>query len=469
MKIMLIYPLPRLKKKPGSRWLPLGLSFIAAALQKQGHIVSIFDRFAATASLGPDRKKINTHMLQQLQKFKPDLVGLNTISPLIYDTVECAALVRRQHSGPIIAGGHHATALPELTLRKITDLDGLVQGEGEQALTRLAGGEKPLVIPGIWWRRGDAISGSSPEQIKDLDSLPFPVLDLLDMDFYTRPAKSAIRAHHLSALSMITSRGCTQRCNFCSETLTYGRGVRMHSPEYVVEWMQTLARYPVEGLYFHDNDFLVDKERAITICEKMMKAGLHRRFKFAIQTRVNRLEKEVLRYLKRAGCTLIELGIEAASQGQLDFVNKRTTVDQNMHALRLCHREGIAAHAYMMLGFPGETGSDLEKRYQWLKRAGNNFTLSMSMLQLYPGTSLYREKGGLFFEKKPWTEEAVSAYYQKDHLSSMPPAERDKWYKKRFVPEMKKRNRLAILRCNPPHKILKLILSKIRTKINLQG
>ena len=289
------------------------------------------------------------------------------------------------------------------------------------------------------------------------------------MNFYTRPGKSSIRAHYLAAVSIITSRGCTQRCNFCSESITYGRGVRLHSSEYVVEWMQRIiASYPVvEGFYFHDNDFLVDKERAAVICEKIMDSGLHRRIRFAIQTRVNRLEPPILGLLKRAGCTLVELGVESVSQEQLDFVNKGTTVDLNIQALAMCHRAGIAVHAYMMLGFPGETAIDLAGRLQWLKRAGNNFTISMSMLQLYPGTSLYEEKGESFFEEKPWTEEAVTAFYQKDHLSPIPPAEREVWYKTRLFPVLRRRNRLAILRRNPLHKILKLALGKVRKKMNL--
>ena len=463
MKVMLIYPLPHLTQKPGPHWLPLGLSFIAAAMQKEGHTVSIFDRFAAAASLGPNKETINSHMLQQLKEFKPDLVGLNAISPLIYDTTECATLIRREHTGPIISGGHHATALPELTLRKIPELNGLIQGEGEKVLPRLASGADPLALPGVWWRNGDTIEGSAPEQITDLDSLPFPALDLLDMHFYTRPGKSSIRAHYLSAVSLVTSRGCTQRCDFCTEALTYGLGVRMHSPGYVLEWIQRiLAEYPVEALYFHDNDFLVNKERAAEICEKLIAAGLHHRIRFAIQTRVNRVDPEILSILKRAGCTLVEMGVEAVSQLHLDSIHKGTTVDLNLQALEMCGKAGISAHAYMMMGFRGETMADLEERLHWIKQASSNSTITMSMLKLYPGTRLYREKGATFFEDNPWNEEAVLAYYKKDHLSAIPHADRKAWLKKRFAPHLRRRNLLAILRRNPPKIILKLVMKKIK-------
>ncbi len=222
-----------------------------------------------------------------------------------------------------------------------------------------------------------------------------------------------------------------------------------------------LAEYPVEAIYFHDNDFLSDRDRAAAICEKMIAAGLHRRVKFALQTRVSRINPEMLQLLKRAGCTLVELGIEAASQAELDSVQKGTTMDLNGRALALCRQAGLAAHAYMLAGFEGETAADLEGRLRWLKRGPHNLTFSMGLLQLYPGTRLYRKKGASFFEENRWTGETVSAYYQKDHLSAMPAAEREAWMKQKFLPFQRRRNRIAILRRNPPLKIARIIMEKI--------
>ena len=463
MKIMLIYPLPRLVQKPGPHWLPLGLSFIAASLLKEGHSVTIFDRFAAAASHSPLKEKINQLMLQEIKENKPDIIGLNTISPLIYDTAECAALIRPKYDGLIIAGGHHATALPELTLLKIPELDGVIQGEGELALARLAGGEHPLTIPGVWWKNGDTVSGTPPEQIAELDKLPLPNLDLMDMAFYTQRNRTVIREQHLSAATLVTSRGCLNKCDFCSEHLTYGRGVRLHSPDYVLEWIRRIvADYRVEALYFHDNDFLVDRERAFQICEKLIKARLNRKIKFAIQARVNRLDPEILKILKHAGCSLIEMGIETASQDQLNAVNKNTFVDMNTKALQMCKKAGIAAHAYMMIGFAEETESDLANRQLWLNKAGKSFTYSVSLLRLYPGTKLYREKGGSFFEDNPWTAKGVNTYYNTDHLSAISFKERLMWLKKYSGPDQRRRKRLAILRWNSPLTLFKLSLARVK-------
>ena len=462
MKVLLIYPLPRMADRPGPHWIPLGLSYIAAALRRAGHTVSIYDRFAAAALLGPHRDRINAAMLGRLRSFKPDLVGFNTVSPLIHDTADCAALIRNIFAGPLLAGGHHATALPELTLGRIPQLDGVVQGEGEPAMVRLAGGEDPAQVPGVWWKTNDRLAGSAPQQIADLDSLPHPAFDLLEMAFYTRRGRNAIKGHHLSTAALITSRGCTRRCTFCSEHLTYGQGLRRHSPEYVLEMIRRLAAdYPVEAIYFHDNDFLADRERARAICEQMIDAGLHRRVKFSIQTRVNRIDLEILGLLKRAGCTLVEMGLETASQAELDSVHKGTTVELNERALAMCRRAGLAAHGYMLTGFEGETAADLEARWRWLKERPGAFSFTMGLLQLYPGTRLYRERGGGFFEKNNWTAEAISAYYRKDHLSAVTEEEREAWMKQKILPLQRKRNRAALLHRNRLPALARIMADRI--------
>ena len=466
MKVLLIYPLPRLARKPGPKWLPLGLSFIASSLEREGHQVKIFDRLTAAASVGPKREIINHMMMKELRNFKPDLVGFSTVSPLIYDTVSSAEIIRAEHNCTIVAGGHHATALPQLTLQKIPALDGVIQGEGELVLPRLASGEDPLSIPGVWWKDDSSIQGSPPSQIADLDSLPFPNLSLLDLDYYGRPGRGTIRGHHLSSLSLVTSRGCLYNCDFCAERLTYGKGLRQHSPDYVLEWINSiLANYKTEAFYIHDNDFLSNRERAEMICEKIIDSGLNRKIKFAIQTSVNRIDHEIAALLKKAGCVLVEMGLEAAEQRLLDSVNKKATVQMNERAVKVCHKAGLPVHAYMMQGFAGETLNDLENRMRWLKRAGKSVTVTMPMLQLYPGTKIYREKGGRFFEKEPWTEGVISEYYRTDHLTAISPEGRLTWHQKKFTPLMRRRNRLALLANTPLPRFISLVLQKLKRKM----
>jgi anaerobic magnesium-protoporphyrin IX monomethyl ester cyclase len=432
MNVLLIYPYVA---NNSTLWMPLGLSFIAAQLRRDGHTITIFDRYAAQFKVGRSRQQVDRAMLERVQAFHPDLVGLNTLSPLIHDTVDCATLIRSVHDGPIVAGGYHATALSELTLRKIPALNGVVAGEGEIVLSRLASGETPWQIPGVWWRDGEIVRApiTPAAQVDDLDQLPQPALDLMDMAFYTQRTDGVIRRHSLSAATLVSSRGCQRRCRFCAESLTYGRGVRFHSPAYVLEWIQrVIADYQVDGIHFHDNDFLVDEQRAREICEAILAAGLARKVKWSIQARADHLHAEIARLLKAAGCVLVEIGVETGTQEELDQVAKGTTTAMNTEAVRTCRKAGLDVHAYMLTQLEGETIADLERRMAWLKTARPT-SFQWTNLAIHPGTVLYEEKGGDFFATHEWTKETVTEHYRTD-LSAIPADARKQWMARHFGP-----------------------------------
>ncbi len=447
-------------------WVPLGLSFMAAVLRKEGHTVAIFDRCAWQAKANNDTDQVNQAMLRQIETFQPDLIGLNTVSPLIYDTVECVDLIRRSYRGLLIAGGHHATALPELTLQKIPGLNGAVAGEGEHVIARLAKGNDPVTIPGLWWRKnGGIVCGPPPEQIKDLDRLPLPALDLLDMSFYTRPGLRGVRGYYLSTGSMLASRGCVRKCEFCTESLTYGRGVRYHSPEYVAEWAgKMIADYGVEGIYFHDNNFLLDRDWVERVCAEFLKKGINKKVKWSIQARADCIEEDLLKTLQRAGCVQVEIGVESSFQQHLDSVDKRTTVEMNEQALALCRKVGLNVHVYMIIAFEDEGLRDLEQKLNWLKK-NRPATFDWSVLGIYPGTALYLKKGNDFFARQEWTEARILPYYQQGLSGVMDWEERRQWLRRHFFPYQKWQHRRHVLRVNGIDKIIRLLWTKAKREL----
>jgi len=424
---------------------------MAATLRQAGHQVNIFDRYAYQKMNGPGREVVNNAMLAVISDFKPDLIGFGTVSPLIYDTVVCVALVRQSYDGLIIAGGPHASALPALTLEKIPGLDGVIQGEGEEAIVSLANGDNPAEIPGLWWKSdadNQPASSCRSYQIADLDSLPFPAFDLLDMDFYTRPSTYPIAGYYLSSVSLLTARGCLQNCEFCCESLTYGKGLRFHSPEYVIAWLnQVLTDYKINGVYFHDNDFLVNEQRIRQLCEMMLAGGISKKIVWGMQTRADRITPEMLALLKRAGCVYLEMGIETALQDQLDQVGKAISVGTAEQAINWCRRAGITTRAYLMTGFQGETLATMKTTLAWLKQFKPDI-FTWNLLALYPGTSLYEKMGRDFFALHDWHEATIVDFYGRDHLSSVPPKERRHWEEKRLFPYRNYRRRLHVLRVN---------------------
>src|SRR4030043_2090256 len=102
------------------------------------------------------------------------------------------------------------------------------------------------------------------------------------MSFYTKPTLLSIRGYYLSTIPILASRGCAYHCDFCCESITYGKGVRLHGLEYVIGWIRkVLMDYQVEAIYFYDNNFLFDKVRSIELCEKMLSTGLSKKVKWA--------------------------------------------------------------------------------------------------------------------------------------------------------------------------------------------
>lgn len=468
MKIMLIFPRPQYNILPQAAWLPLGLTGIASVLERDGHQVSIFDRYTAQYSIGKDTRAINQAMMERIEAFHPDLIGFNTVSPLIYDTAECVALIRRVFDGTIVAGGHHATAMPQLTLERIPGLDMVVAGEGEFPLHALAAGEDPSSIPGVW-QQGTSHIPEAPKQIQDLDSLPFPAFHLVDYPLYTSRGVYAIRGHYVSSLSLLSSRGCVKRCEFCSESLTYGKGVRFHSPPYVVELMEKVRKdYRVEGIYFHDNDFLVNRNRVEELCKAIIDKGLQRHLIWAIQARAERIETGLVRLLQKAGCVLIEIGIEASSQTVLDQMKKDSTVAINEKAVGICRQQNMPVHAYMLTRVEGETVADLEQRLEWIKKIRPD-SFSWHTLELHPGTALYLRLGRKFYEENPWSREAVEAFTHDDQISQIGPAIRWDWMKQHYDPLVKKARRREIFKRNSPERLMTYLMMKAGSRLAQPG
>ncbi len=466
MKFLFITPLTDYGVRPMNTWAPVGILSMAASLKGEGHEAALFDRHALFSSHGLGRDRIDGAMAEAVRTFRPDVIGFQTLSPLIHDTVSCAALLRPLFPGVMIAGGHHGTALPELTLRRIEGLDGVVAGEGEQALVRFARGEDPRDIPGFWWKdRDGGIRHTPPVQVAPLDDLPFPDYTLLDGRFYLQRNHSAIRGHFLSSLCVVTSRGCVRRCDFCCESLTYGRGVRFHSARYVAEGVRELLyRYPIDGLYVHDNDFLINRKRAEEICEHFSAIRRNRPFLFSIQARAERVDSDMVRRLKAAGCALIEIGVESALQENLDSVRKETTVAEAEEAIARCREGGISVHANMITGFEGETMEKLEKEIAWMKKVRPD-TFSWFPLEIHPGTALYERRGDGFFERSPWTPENIRTFYRGASLSPIPPAEKGRWMKSRYQPLRRRAYFRHLFRKNYPRKLFPLLFMKGRREI----
>lgn len=330
---------------------------------------------------------------QTIADFRPDLVGLSTVTAAMAETRGIAALAK-ELCGPqtiIVAGGPHPSALPARTLEDCPTLDAAAVGEGERTLVELADHGLRAGIPGLAIRMDGRIlpSAAPAEPIHDLDSLPEPPYDLLDMAFYTRHSRYLIRWLDIAATNVRTSRGCTNRCRFCGGHLVGGVGVRTHSLERVVDQVERLVgQWALEGIHFEDDTIGADRDRLLRLCEMLRRRGLDKRVKWDCCLRVDQADAELLRAMRAAGCIQVEYGFEAGSDESLRGLGKGATVEQNRQAVERTREAGLRVFADIMVGLPGQTREDFRKTVQFLRWVRPEV---ISAVRLYPlpGTAVF--------------------------------------------------------------------------------
>lgn len=305
---------------------PLGLAYIASVLRNAGYQVTILDNQIL---------RLHNNLLKnEIKKIAPDVVLLSAMTPLWPGLIRLSKLVKDASPQIIIgAGGPHLTAYPRESLSS-KSFDFGVYGEGEttilEALKTIQEGRGLDGVKGCIFRKNAKIVVNAPrEEIDDLDSIPFPAIELLP---YKKYIALSVRNPFFT---IVTSRGCPYTCKFCFQG--YLGRYRARSPENVVEEIEMLVnKYKVQEIITFDETFGVEEERALKICELVRKKGI--KFKWDIRTRVDLLGEEVLRSLKSAGCYRIHLGIESGDQEILYKMGKRISISEVVERVNLAKK-----------------------------------------------------------------------------------------------------------------------------------
>jgi anaerobic magnesium-protoporphyrin IX monomethyl ester cyclase len=362
---------------------PTGICYIAGFLRREGYEVSILDAEALRLDHGST--------VDSILKLKPDIVGVTCKTAWINSAHKVAtALKSVMPSLPIVAGGHHVTALPERTLNEFPAFDYLVIGEGERTfkelIEALSQGRDLAGVAGLAFRNnGTAILTPCRERIGDLDEIAPPAFDLLpDLKTHYWPLFNNIEK--LPAFSIMYSRGCPGKCTFCDRGV-FGNRVTRHSPEVCVSLIETLRRdHGIRYLVFDDDNLLLNKRYLLELLELMIERGV--KVPFSCESRVDTLDEERLYYLKRAGCRQIMFGIETGSAKMLALMNKGITIDQIKSAVALTKSYGIKTLGYFMLGFPGETEETMQETVKLIKEL-KLFDVSAQSFTPLPGAEIY--------------------------------------------------------------------------------
>jgi anaerobic magnesium-protoporphyrin IX monomethyl ester cyclase len=331
---------------------PLGLGFLAAVLEREGHRVAITD--APVQRLGVRR------LVRRLVEDRPDLVGLTATTASLPSALELArGLHQLLPACRIVLGGPHLTGHPELLL-DTPELDCGIVGEGEVTLRELVaafeGGVAIDGIPGVVLARDGLLHRAAPRPlIEDLDTLPMPARHLLPMAAY-RPLPNDQRV--LPKASAIVSRGCPSACTFCDKR-TFGSRYRAFSPGRVVEELHHLVeRWGVRDVAFVDSTFTPTRDRIEAVLDAM--EARPAACSWTASCRADVLDERLLGRMRAAGCWRIRIAIESGDPGILRTIRKGVTREQFADAVHAAHRQGIQVKGFFMVGHIGETMQTME-------------------------------------------------------------------------------------------------------------
>ncbi len=357
---------------------PLGLAYVAANLEKYGYSVSIVDFESSWEKT-----------FSAIRKYRPKVVGVTCTSPMLNDVLKIAKLAKKLKAKTIV-GGTHVTALPE-EVAKHEEFDIVSFGEAEQTILEvvqaLDGKMKLNDVKGIAYKdKGQIIKTANRPFVKDLNTLPFPAYHLLDMKKYRF---YALFDKTKGFFTMITIRGCPFNCVFCNTQTMFSKRVRYRNPKNVVADAELLSRkYDVKEIYFYDDTFSLDMKRTERFCSLLenKKLGLI----WSTETRSDRVDLQLLKKMKQAGCYMIGYGFESADQKILNNLKKGTTVKQNKEAVRLTHKAGMLVRAFLLIGAPGETKGTLRKTVKFSLMKGITY-VHFNIVTPYPDTALWHD------------------------------------------------------------------------------
>jgi len=380
MKITLVnppYP-PSVHSHPP--FIPLGIAYLGAVAEKEGLEVTVIDCQAEKLSYEAFRSRI--------EQTPSDVVGVTATTLLYKSAMQLVAIAKQVHPQAVtMLGGSHGSFWDENALDEYPSLDIVVRREGEatfiELLDKLQSKTSVNNVLGITFRSREGKITRNPDRpfLEDLDSLPFPAHHLLPLETLKRMGKVLF--------PLITSRGCVFWCDFCSTVRMFGRGYRMRSPKNVVDEMEMVHnKYGISQVTFYDDAFTVNRDRVLKICEELHTRKLE--IEWDCGTRVDMVDRELLKTMRDAGCIAVWLGVESGSETILGAMNKSIKLDQTRLAYKTAHEVGLMTIANTVLGFPGETEQTARETINFVKEL-NPDDVGFYVATPYPGTPMYEQ------------------------------------------------------------------------------
>lgn len=387
----------------GQPYPPLGTLYAAALMRQHDYAVSLFDTMFSS---NPEE------ITQAITTHRPDFLviyddGFNYLTKMCLTNMRSAAFsmckIARAEGCKVIVSSSDSTDHFAEYLTEGADF--VIIGEAEHTLLELAGhiengDEDYSAINGLAYiKNGQAIKTPGRPVLKDLDSMPMPAWDLVDMELYR---ETWLKHTGYFSLNMSTTRGCPFKCNWCAKPI-YGTRYNSRSPENVVEEIKLLKdRYHIDHIWFCDDIFGLKPGWIRVMAELLEQEQIRIRFK--IQSRADLLaEEDTVKALAEAGCENVWIGAESGSQKVLDAMDKGITVKQISQATSLMKQYKIKPSFFIQFGYPGELKEDIGLTIDMIN-ALLPFEIGISVSYPLPGTVFYEKVKADLKKKTNWTD-----------------------------------------------------------------
>ena len=364
---------------------------ISGYLRKEGFNNTLIDFNAS-------RKTLND-IENSIRKLSPDIVMFSTSTCTIYKDLLVAKVTKKFNpSIATVAIGTHVMALPEETFRESEYLDVVVySSEWEQASLNIVKNIPNLdSVKGIFFRRptGEIVKTEFQPPITDLDQLGFPSHDKLENEIYRD-----LTARRLPKTMVMGQKACINNCSFCCQPAFFGAPqLRKRSVLHFVEELKWVQRLGFREVMFNDATLTADLTWATELFEGMIRNNID--LSWNCSTRADRINNEMLRLMKRAGCHTIAIGMESTDPTVLKNIRKNIRPEQIKEAVSLVRKYGMDTIVFCVVGFPGETKESIEKTISFLENLETTF-ITLGIAVPAPGTDFYKyvEENGYLLTK----------------------------------------------------------------------
>jgi anaerobic magnesium-protoporphyrin IX monomethyl ester cyclase len=362
---------------------PLGLMYLASYARTK--LPDIEFRIVESSLSSPDDERF----IQILNDFQPDVVGIRSISFFLEELQRISSLVRAHSDATILAGGPIVHAYKCQLFEEVPELELAVKGEGEKVFVDFLSGAPVPSIAGLLYRTKDGVVENEDQlEVADINSLPFPAYDLIDLDQYQRQLSYAY--NHRRQGILLTSRGCVYHCTFC---FTHWKGIRLRSASNIFEEIKELhVKFGIEDFYVVDDIFNVDLKRSLELFDLIVAAGIKLRLYFVNGLRADITSEEFVDRALEAGTIWFTYAVESGTDEIQRLVKKRLDLEKARRIIAYTQRQNAVVNISTMYGFPTETRELAQRTLDWLSELPKPSLLPYHFcLRFFPGCAINQQ------------------------------------------------------------------------------